>query len=345
MTRKQCLLLSVSSQYHSSVFIPVAALKQFASMKQDRTALEHPSKCRRELFLLFFPLSTCTLCWHICLKRSQKIKTGYILTLQSWQVVCNNLYFDSIIPVFHLIIISKYCPSSHLLPLFAAKTHSGPQFMRTKVLVQTVPSSIWGHSYQMLELISAFTAFGLFLLATALGLIKSVKTKQVCMLKFLFSPTGKAFEGILSFHSVSKPCRFSDIQPILASSCNEKGIKKPKLSTYICLIKLARQGPNGKSRSSLCSVHSMQFLCWIDNLLTTCMPIALRRGKDRLRDERRQPDSYNSDFHRAFRLRCSWNSFIKSCELSHWRNISSDTIVGERKDLKLWKYDHKCFAE
>lgn len=47
----------------------------------------------------------------------------------------------------------------------------------------------------MLELISAFTAFGIFLLAAALSLLKSVKTKQVSMLKFPFSPTGKAFEG------------------------------------------------------------------------------------------------------------------------------------------------------
>lgn len=73
---KQRLLLSVSSRYHSSVFIPVAALKQFASMKRDRTALEQPQKCWRELFLLVFSLSTCTLCWHIWLKRSQNQKQG-----------------------------------------------------------------------------------------------------------------------------------------------------------------------------------------------------------------------------------------------------------------------------
>lgn len=48
------------------------------------------------------------------------------------------------------------------------------------------------------------------------------------------------------------------------------------------------------------SSYSMYFLFWIDNLLTTGMPIPLRRGKDRLGDEKRQPERYNSDFHRAF---------------------------------------------
>lgn len=46
----------------------------------------------------------------------------------------------------------------------------------------------------MLELISAFTVLGLFLLAAALSLLKSLKTKHVSMLKPLYSPTGKAFE-------------------------------------------------------------------------------------------------------------------------------------------------------
>jgi len=168
------------------------------------------------------------------------------------------------------------------------------------------------------------------------------------MLKSLFSPTGKAFEG----KRFVFPTRYLKILQLLRlpTSLNfisnqKKGSKKPELNTEICPKKLARHRTYGISRSSLYSSHSMHFLCWIDNSLTTCMPIALRRGKDRLRDEKRQPGSYNSDFHRAFRLRWSWNSFAKPCELSHWRNISSDTIVGERKDRKLWKYNRKCFSE
>lgn len=166
------------------------------------------------------------------------------------------------------------------------------------------------------------------------------------MLKSPFSLTGKAFEGKCFPLCISKSCSFSDFQPVLTSSWIKKRVPRNPIWTRRSVWKkLARCRPYRVYRSSLYSSHSMHFLCWIDNSLTTCMPIALRRGKEGLRDEKRQPESYNSDFHRAFRLRCSWNSFVKPCELSHWRNISSDTIVGERKDLKLWKYNHKCSAE
>lgn len=92
--------LSISSQYHRSIFISVSVIDQFASMKWDRTALEHPQKGWRELFLLFLPFHLHSILAYVLKEESKMvIKPGCIQALQSCKVIWSNPYIDSINPV------------------------------------------------------------------------------------------------------------------------------------------------------------------------------------------------------------------------------------------------------